>query len=152
MKLLGAAVIAAAVIPFVWVSGTYAHDMKALEASAKGDDRRSDWFKSLKQPGGKDIGCCSLTDCRQTEAKQLPSGNWVAVLKDYLGSRWVNVPPEKVLKRPLSIDGEAYICNSDGYRGGFNYAGPYGGGGGGVYYSAPMKSEILCFIPPIPGY
>jgi hypothetical protein len=107
------------------------HDAKAFADAAQGDTRRWQWFDELKQPtNGKP--CCNMIDCYRTEAKQLPDGSWRAITIDNMGKRWVQVPSEKVVKYPLSIDGEAYICNSHGntLRGG----------------------DIFCFIPPIPGY
>jgi hypothetical protein len=108
-----------------------AHDAKAFADAARGDMRRWQWFEELKQPVNNEP-CCNMTDCYRTEARQLPDGSWTATLTDYTGKRWVQIPPEKVVKHPLSIDGEAYICNSLG-----------------MGYE---ETTIFCFIPPIPGY
>ena len=119
-----------AILPIASVCAA-AHDAKALADAVRGDMRRWQWFDELKQPtGGKP--CCNMTDCYRTEARQLVDGSWMAILSDYKGRRWVRIPPDKVVKQPLSIDGEAYICNSLGMG----------------YEDA----TIFCFVPPIPGY
>lgn len=101
------------------VSTCHAHD-----AAAMTDQKRNDWFTSLKTPNGS--SCCNLTDCKQSEARQLPDQSWEAKI----GDKWWPIPPEKVLKNPKSIDGEAYLCHSN-------------------YLASPI---IYCFVPPIPGY
>jgi hypothetical protein len=108
-----------------------AHDAKAFADAARGDMRRWHWFDVLKQPASG-APCCNMTDCYRTEARQLVDGSWKAMLTEYRGTHWVAIPPDKVVKHPLSIDGEAYICNSLGMG----------------YEDA----TIFCFIPPIPGY
>ena len=120
----------AAILPIASVCAD-AHDAKTFVDAARGDMRRWQWFDELKQPtSGKP--CCNMTDCYRTEAKQLPDGSWKAILTDYKGKHWVRIPPDKIVEHPLSIDGEAYICNSLGMG----------------YEDA----VIFCFIPPIPGY
>src|SRR5581483_5230794 len=89
---LTAATLVAALIP------VRAHDAKAFADAERGDLRRWQWFDTLKQPGnGK--WCCHMTDCHQTEARQLPDGSWTAVASDYAGERWVAIPYDKVVKR-----------------------------------------------------
>jgi hypothetical protein len=106
------------------------------------DPRYDAFFKSLRRPDGQG-SCCSLDDCRQTEAK-LRDGRWFAIVE----GKWREVPPEKVLTAPLSIDGEAYICHGDSWPGGTMFT-PYPGG---AVYTPPYDGAIFCFIPPIPGY
>lgn len=109
--------------------------LACLPAAARGtypDGPRSTWFKSLKQPGNETASCCDVSDCHQTRAEQAPDGHWRAILVDGNATRWIDVPSEKVLKRPLSIDGEAYLCSSPG---------------GGLF-----PATIYCFVPPIPSY
>lgn len=125
---------------------SWAHDSKAWSQLANGDSRRSDWFNSLKQPSNG-ISCCNISDCQQTQARQRPDQSWEAVIDDYKGHRWVAIPPDKVVKRPLSIDGEAYICASKGSAGGMVYE-----GSGEMYKASPYDATIYCFVPPIPGY
>lgn len=110
------------------IDPSWGHDAKAWIDMANGDDHRSNWFNSLKQPSNG-ITCCNLSDCHETDAKQLADGSWTAVIEDPGGKRWTAIPPDKVVKRPLSIDGAAYLCNA-------------------VY----VINDIYCFIPPIPGY
>jgi hypothetical protein len=123
-------VVLAAVLLSTTVSAA-AHDAKAFADAARGDMRRWQWFEELRQPINNEP-CCNMTDCYRTEAKQLSDGSWTAMLTDYKGKRWVQISAEKVVKHPLSIDGEAYICNSLG-----------------MGYE---ETAIFCFIPPIPGY
>lgn len=146
LRVAAAAMLALAVVLSVWAAGARAHDAKAMAGEAMGDPRRSQWFESLKQPGSS-AGCCNLTDCRQTEARQLADQSWEAVLTDYRGRRWVAIPPGKVLKNPKSVDGEAYICNTAGSAGGNQYF-----GSGEMADMPPSDGVVLCFIPPIPGY
>jgi hypothetical protein len=117
-----------------------AHDARSIIDEIKGDDRRWDWFSSLKQPGTT-FSCCSFLDCHQTEARQLVDKTWTAVIRDYKGTRWVEIPPNKIVKRPLSIDGDAYICYGEGsatHRENDD--------------EPAYDSTIYCFVPPIPGY
>ena len=103
-----------------------------VQASAGGqwpDGPRSQWFKSLLQPDNPGVSCCDISDCHQTEAKQLPDGNWTAVIEDQKGKHWIAVPPGKVVKTPQTIDGEAYICDS-----------PY------------VPDTVFCFVPSRPLY
>ena len=153
--------VALGLVLLTYVVG-HAHDRKAWEMAAAGDTSRDEWFKSLKHPNGTG-GCCSLTDCKQTEAEWRPDGKggfeWWALVEGYQGEpgaktwtkgkKWQRIPPGNVLKTPLSIDGEAYVCHSDGTPGGLGYI---GGGIGGSYYSNPSSPVIYCFVPPIPGY
>lgn len=142
-RTLGAAVVIVATIG--GLTSTAAHDREAWHDEAMGDPRRSKWFESLKTPFGG--SCCNRTDCRQTEAKQLADGSWEAVLTDWRGPRWVPIPPRAVLKNPKSIDGEAYICNSEGAPAHTAY-----GSGVGVHQVPDNDGIIFCFVPPIPGY
>lgn len=79
------------------------------------DPRYDEFFHSLQRPDGQG-SCCSLDDCRQTEA-EFRDGQWFAVVD----GKWRAVPPERVLASPLSIDGEAYICHGDSWPGGQSY-------------------------------
>lgn len=89
---------------------------------------RSAWFKSLKQPGSG-ASCCDIADCRQTKAAWR-EGQWWA---DVYGAVRA-VPPDKVLQRPYSIDGEAYVCADDNK------------------FIKPESRTIYCFIPPTMGF
>lgn len=120
----------------------HAHDMAATT-----DPQRGAWFESLKQPKSG-TSCCNLTDCHQTQARQLLDHSWQAVMVDGMGSRWVDIPPDKVVTKPLSVDGEAYLCHSDGSKGGWTSS-MYGTG---RFFEAPSAGLIYCFVPPIPGF
>lgn len=131
-----------ALVMLAWsVSASQAHD-----AAAMTDAKRGQWFDMLKVPGTTG-GCCNMKDCHQTQARQLPDRTWEAVMSDDMGSRWVKIPPKKVVTSPLSIDGEAYLCHSAGSKGGPAYSPE-----GGQYMSQPSQGLIYCFVPPIPGY
>ena len=78
------------------------------------------WMKSLIRP---DTGtsCCNLNDCNPTDA-EWRDGQWWAVYK----GQWRAIPPEKVLSKPLSLDGEAWLC--------------------------AMDRTVFCFVPPLNSY
>ena len=118
-----AAALAVMAATFLFQRVALAHDHKGYVQAANGDDRRNEWFQSLKRPSGG--SCCNLTDCRATEAEDR-NGVWWAIVRE----KWTRIPPEVVLQKPLSIDGDAYVCSSTGY-------------------GTPI---IYCFLPPIPGY
>lgn len=140
--LVGCAVVGTLAFLFVVLSPAHAHDAAALT-----DPQRGAWFESLKQPGNGS-SCCNLEDCQQTKARQLPDQSWQAVMTDSMGSRWVSIPPDKVVTKPLSVDGEAYLCSSAGSKGGWRSS-MYGGD---KYFEAPSQGLIYCFVPPIPGF
>lgn len=66
---------------------------------------RSEWFKSLKQPGST-ASCCDISDCKRTKANW-EKGQWWADVQ----GEWTPIPNEKVLKDTPSIDGDAYVCS-----------------------------------------
>ena len=131
-----------AALALVFIAGIVALSFaRAEDEAAAHDPDRGAWFKSLKTPQGG--SCCDLSDCRQTQAKQNADGSWVAIVN----GKWRDIPPEKVLASPLSIDGEAYVCNSPATPGGWgpNY-------GGAPMFIEPSEGTIFCFVPPIPGF
>lgn len=136
LAFIGAAVILVVVL----LATAFAHDDAAMS-----DPQRGDWFKSLKRndTGGS---CCNLTDCQQTQAKQLPDGSWIAVVTGATGAKWRAIPPEKVLTTPLSIDGEAYVCGSKGSNG------TWFDQDGRAREGVVADPVIFCFVPPIPGF
>lgn len=83
---------------------------------------RGAWFKSLRMPGSG-VSCCDISDCKQTDA-QWQAGGWWAVSRYH--KKLVPIPPAKVLQKPMSIDGEAYLCEG-------------------------QAGTIFCFVPPSPG-
>lgn len=91
---------------------------------------RGDWFKSLKMPGSGS-SCCDVADCAQTKA-EWREGQWWAVVRE----TWTPVPPDRVLKSPHSLDGEAYLCSNPGLA-------PNG---------VVNPLVIYCFVPPDMGY
>lgn len=109
--------------------------VNAADIPAGRDPARGAWFKSLKmnQSGNS---CCDLSDCQQTLAKQEPDGSWSAIVN----GKWRTIPPSVVLTKPLSIDGEAYVCNGKDSVGGPGYS------------PTSIAGTIYCFVPPVPGF
>lgn len=114
--------------------------MLCLPAGAQEQDRGA-WFQSLKQPGSN-LSCCDISDCRQTKA-EWREGQWFAMVEE----KWMPVPPERVLLKPHSIDGEAYVCNTASRPAGEDYS-----PGIGIVPVGPSTASILCFIPPTMGF
>lgn len=79
------------------------------------DPALSPWFKSLEQPG-TGISCCSIADCRPVEWRTTAAGGYEAlVTKENFApnvdqSRWVDIPPDKVLQRTDNPTGRAVMC------------------------------------------
>lgn len=73
---------------------------------------RGEWFKSLQVPG-TGYSCCDVADCHKTNAKFV-GGHWYAAVPAPDGPA-TEVPPDKVLRRPISIDGDAYICTNNNW-------------------------------------
>lgn len=116
---------------------------QAEDTAASRDPARGTWFKSLKQPA-TGHSCCDISDCRQTQAEQLDDGSWKAIVN----GTWRSIPPGKVLPKPLSIDGEAYVCNAPDRA-----SGPAAINGTGAVIDLPMTPGIIyCFVPPVPGF
>jgi hypothetical protein len=86
-------------------------------------EERGTWFQSLKQPGSG-ISCCDVADCHQTSA-DWRDGQWWAIVR----SKWTAIPRDRVLGKK-SIDGEAYVCNSE----------------------SGSLPTIYCFVPPNMGF
>lgn len=80
-----------------------------MTGQAFGQDR-GEWFKSLKQPGSG-FSCCDISDCKLAEA-DWRAGQWWAVVR----GEWTPIPNDKVLEKPPSIDGDAYVCSSPNRR------------------------------------
>jgi hypothetical protein len=74
------------------------------------DPKLRDWFESLRQPY-TGAPCCSISDCRRTEARHNHKG-WEVLIDERFGARgveWVDVPSHRVLERQNPI-GEAVVC------------------------------------------
>ena len=72
------------------------------------DSPLRDWYRSLKQPG-TGVSCCDISDCRPVEARTA-GDHWQALI----GDRWLDVPPEKVLKARDNPTGSAVACYIQG--------------------------------------
>ena len=107
----------------------HAHDMAAMS-----DPERDAWFRSLAvpyAPGRTSYSCCDLRDGHHIDLDHVRerSALWFVDL----GKGFVTVPPDRVVKTPKTIDGEAYI----------------------FLMSAPTPDSpngIRCFVPPNPGF
>jgi len=114
--LVGLGLIVWAVIAFARPANADEAHMRMYHATADQDD----WMRSLTRPDTK-TSCCNLSDCSPTDA-DWRDGQWWAVIR---GS-WTPIPPGKVVKSPLSIDGEAWVCAG--------------------------QTVVFCFIPPLNSY
>jgi hypothetical protein len=125
----------------VWVAAAFSFGVLPLSSSAAGmtSQQRAEWFASLRTPSGR--SCCELSDCHRTEATLQADGSWFAVVD----GKWRRIPPEKVLKSPQSIDGDAYVCNGKPWSGSNQV-------NGAIVNAPPSAGAIYCFVPPIPGY
>lgn len=151
---LGAAVYAAGKKLGFWLAvlavlsalaGSIALARRAAGAPPAGADPNSElgaWFQGLRQPG-TGSSCCSLSDCRATDYREL--GDRYEVLVDekwgVAPPAWVEVPPDKILTKIDNPTGRGVLC----YRGA-RYAGGHEGG-------LPMPSlvspdRVLCFVRP----
>lgn len=95
-----------------------------ITAALAAEPSRSEWFKSLMMPNST-TSCCDISDCKMTPA-EWKDGQWHVKVWGYDRV----VPPEKILKSPKSIDGEAYVCAVIG----------------------GATAAIRCFIPPNLGF
>ena len=75
------------------------------------------WFESLKQPG-TGVSCCSISDCRPVQYRLAPEGYEALV-----GSLWVHVPDDRILRNQKNPLGRAVLCRS------------------------PASGTIFCFVP-----
>ncbi|HUU99271.1 MAG TPA: hypothetical protein VM487_26355 [Phycisphaerae bacterium] len=126
----------------------------ALIPSAEADERHmadyhSDpefgaWLKGLKRPGNG-LSCCSLNDCRRTEA-EWRDGRWWAVVERHDRSEWEAIPPDVVLDHK-AIDEFAYVCNGSGGPAHENYS-----SFSGVTEAPAWDGQIYCFVPPLQGF
>ena len=96
----------------------------AATALAHADEDRHKWFKSLVQPDTK-LSCCDMSDCHQTRA-EWRGDHWYALVE----GDWTQIPPNKIVQTPKTIDGEAYVCNG----------------------TSGKPVTIFCFVPPWNGF
>ena len=103
------------------------------------------WFESLKVPGTS-LGCCSIADCHRTDARIDARGQWWVRLRaeSWQTPRWRIVPSDRILAEPRSLDGEAYVCQTQGrperrILGSIN---------GETYIAPAVDPTIRCFVPP----
>lgn len=105
---IGAAVVAAFAIAFVWMVMTtkaraqeHRHPTETITgATAKFYER---WDR-IDMPG---VSCCSAKDCYAAAARQV-GGTWFARRRE--DGKWMAVPAAKVETRYDSPDGLAHLC------------------------------------------
>jgi hypothetical protein len=102
-----------------------AHDLHMKQMH--GTPTRDNFFRNLKQPDSG-ISCCQLEDCWPTTQKMNPDGTYRALVR----GQWKDIPPQKVVKSPASIDGQAYVCAS--------------------MVGDPKFTTIYCYLPEVPQY
>jgi hypothetical protein len=68
------------------------------------DPALAPWYNNLRQPFTNAL-CCSLADCRPTEARTNGDS-----YEAFVGGQWRLVPPEKVLQRSDNPTGHAVVC------------------------------------------
>lgn len=100
------------------------HDMAAWT-----DPARDDWYRSLKDQNN--VSCCDLTDGSQINPEKVRQRGAVWFVD--IGKGFVPVPPERVIKAPVSIDGMPYI---------FMMMTP----------TVDSPNGIRCFVPPVGTY
>ena len=121
-RILSLILVAFSVSSGVVPDTAFAGDPVATDLARKSNPARSQWFRSLRQPD-TGLSCCDISDCKRTEA-DWKQGSWWANVRGLKRP----VPPEKVLEKPRSIDGEAYVCATE--------------------IGNPAYATIYCFIPP----
>ena len=91
--------------------GTCLFAAQALAAPPEDSDPAlHDWFRGLRQPQ-TGTPCCSIADCRRTEARHAARG-WEVLIDERFGARgaqWTEVPPGRVLDR-VNPTGEPVVC------------------------------------------
>ena len=63
------------------------------------------WFEGLRQPGGRQLPCCSIADCRLAASRVTPSGYEVMI-----DAAWIAVPADRVLQQVSNPTGHAVVC------------------------------------------
>ena len=81
------------------------HQTRA-EPPADADPALRPWFESLKRPGSG-ASCCSIADCRPVSYRLSADGYEALV-----GSIWISVPKNTVLRNQYNPLGRAVLCRS----------------------------------------
>lgn len=74
---------------------------------ARGHEPYTDW----RMPSNPAVSCCNNADCRPTRAYVDEDGIWHA----WTGTKWLWVPPEKVLPTDYAGDGRSHLCEQAGW-------------------------------------
>jgi hypothetical protein len=69
------------------------------------DPALASWYQSLRQPG-TGISCCSVADCRSTEARISATAEYEALID----GTWLTVPSASILDRVDNPTGRAVVC------------------------------------------
>lgn len=75
-----------------------------------GHAQMHDTYKNWHPPLNPASSCCSNADCRPTRAYVDDDRHWHA----WNGSRWLIVPPERVLPTDYAGDGRSHLCEKEG--------------------------------------
>ena len=76
------------------------------EPPADADPALRPWFESLKRPGSG-ASCCTIADCRPVSYRLSADGYEALV-----GSIWISVPKDTVLRNQHNPLGRAVLCRS----------------------------------------
>ena len=101
-NLMRAAILALAILALAPAAAS-----RAEAPESANDPAISEWYRSLRSPD-TDIGCCSEADCRPTEYRITPTGDYEAFVDD----EWLIVPKSKILDHKDNPVGRAVICYS----------------------------------------
>lgn len=63
------------------------------------------WFEGLRQPGERQLPCCSIADCRLVPSRVAQGGYEVMI-----GASWIAVPADRVLQQVNNPTGRAVVC------------------------------------------
>src|SRR5882672_4422497 len=78
-------------------------------AHGNGHAEMHEKYKSWTMPGNPNSSCCNNEDCRPTRADP-PGGDHPNNWRAWNGTRWLDVPPERVLPTDFAGDGRSHLC------------------------------------------
>lgn len=92
----------------IWVALAILPAVALAAPPPNADMSLAPWFNSLQQPRSG-ISCCSIADCRRTDAR-LAGDHYEA----FVDGAWRPVPPEAVVDRQDNPTGRAVVCYTPG--------------------------------------
>ncbi len=69
------------------------------------DGRLAPFYQSLRMPNGSHASCCSFADCRPVVSDLTSHGYRI-----YYQGRWMDVPPDTVIRDKVNEAGEPVAC------------------------------------------